>query len=383
MNRNLWPSEEKLNTALYNARYRIDKNMEKNGLCFPSEVITDNRYLIIENTSWTAGFWPGTLWLCYELSGDDRYRKRAEKLLRSFYTRIEKKLYVDHHDLGFIYSLACVSAYKITGNEKAREAAIEAAEHLSKRFVEKSKMITAWGDISNMKNPESNFYIIDCMLNIPILYWAYHETGDERYKDIADRHVKTTRLTDIRPDGSTYHKFYFDVETGEPLYGKTAQGFSDDSAWSRGQSWAVYGFALNYSENKEPEILNAFKRVTDYFSAHLPEDLVPYWDFIFTEGDEPRDSSAALIYICGILEMLKNLPEDNDIMRYEAIAGKMLNNIIDKYASTPDDETDGLILHVTGSKPHNEAVDGIGSYADYYYMEILARLLLDKWNPYW
>ncbi len=378
----LWPSQEKLHKALENALYRVDLNMEKLGFCFPSEVITNSRYGIIENNTWATGFWPGTLWLAYELSGDEKYKNRVLRLLRSFNVRIEKETYLGHHDLGFLYSLSCVAGYKLTGDETARHSGILAADYLANRFEEKGEFINAWYDTTS-RNPDGYFYIIDCMLNVPLLYWAYHETGDERYKDIADRHVKTTRLTDIRPDGSTHHKVYFDCDTGAFKFGKTHQGFSNTSTWSRGQSWAVYGFALNYSENKEPEILNAFKRVTDYFSAHLPEDLVPYWDFIFTEGDEPRDSSAALIYICGILEMLKNLPMDNDIMRYEAIAGKMLNNIIDKYASTPDDETDGLILHVTGSKPHNEAVDGIGSYADYYYMEILARLLLDKWNPYW
>ena len=129
-------------------------------------------------------------------------------------------------------------------------------------------------------------------------------------------------------------------------------------------------------------ILKAFKKVTDYFIKYLPEDLVPYWDFTFTEGDEPRDSSAALIFICGILEMLKVLPDDEDIQRYEKVAAKMLDSIIDNYASKPGDETDGMIIHVTGSKPHKEAVDGIGSYADYYYMEIFARLLTD-WKRYW
>lgn len=381
MNQSLWPSKEKLEKALYNARYRVDKNMEKNGLCFPSEIITNNRYLIIENTSWTAGFWPGTLWLTYELTGDERYKERAERLLISFYDRIDRMYRLCHHDLGFIYSLACVSAFKLTGNEKAHTAAIKAADVLAHRFEEKGQFINAWGDPDD-ENPEYFFYIIDCMLNVPLLYWAYNETGDEKYKTIADAHVKTTINTDIRDDGSTYHLFYFDTKTGEPLYGKTSQGYADDSAWSRGQSWAVYGLALNYSETKNLESLKAFKKVSDYFVSRLPEDYIPYWDFVFTEGDEPRDSSAALVFICGILEMLKVLPDDEDVKRYEEVAAKMFHSIIDNYASKPGDHTDGLVLHVTGSVPHNEAIDAIGNYADYYYMEIFARLLTD-WQRYW
>lgn len=139
---------------------------------------------------------------------------------------------------------------------------------------------------------------------------------------------------------------------------------------------------MNYAETGNPESLKAFKDVTNYFVDHLPEDLVPYWDFVFTEGDEPRDSSAALIFICGVLELLKVCPDDEDVLRYEEVAAKMLHNIIDMYASEPGDATNGIVLRVTGSKPHDEAVDAIGRYADYYYMEIMARLLLD-WKRYW
>lgn len=381
MNRSLWPSEEKLRKALYDAIYRVEKNMEKLGFCFPSEVIRNSRYGIIENNTWATGFWPGTLWLAYELTGEERYKKRVERLVKSFEVRIENKAYLGHHDLGFLYSPTCVASYKITGDEEARHAGILAADYLAGRFEEKGEFINAWWNMEN-RDPAGYFYIIDCMLNVPLLYWAYNETGDVRYKDVADRHVNTTIDTIIREDGSTYHKYHFDINTGKPLYGKTAQGFSDESAWSRGQSWAVYGFALNYAETKNPKSLEAFKKVTDYFIKYLPEDLVPYWDFTFTEGDEPRDSSAALIFICGILEMLKVLPDDEDIQRYEKVAAKMLDSIIDNYASKPGDETDGMVIHVTGSKPHKEAVDGIGSYADYYYMEIFARLLTD-WKRYW
>ena len=125
MNRELWPSEEKLRQAFYNARYQLDKNMEKLGFCFPSEVITNSRYGIIENNTWATGFWPGTLWLGYELTGEKRYKERVEALLRSFHLRIENKLFVDHHDMGFLYSLSCVPAYILNGDETLEDVLIE------------------------------------------------------------------------------------------------------------------------------------------------------------------------------------------------------------------------------------------------------------------
>lgn len=384
-NNELWPSREKLRSALSDALYRVDHNMRKFGYCFPSEDIEDRKfYGIIENNTWATGFWPGTLWLAWELTKDTKYLTRVSKMMRSFKVRIEKEAYLGHHDLGFLYSLTCVAAYKLTGDKTCREAGIKAADYLANRFIEKGEYINAWYSVFDAPTQEGCFYIIDCMLNVPLLYWAYEETGDERFKDIADRHVKTTIATDIRPDGSTYHKFFFDVNTGAPLYGKTAQGYADESCWSRGQAWAIYGFALNYATTKNPESLEAFKKVTNYYIEHLPEDLVPFWDFTFKDGDdEPRDSSAALVFVCGILEMLKVCGEDQDVLKYEEIAARTLHSIIDNYATHPEDDTDGFVCRVTGSKPHNEAVDAVGSYADYFYMEIMARLLINGWKRYW
>lgn len=375
-----FPSVEKLKLALDKALKIVDKNMEKWGDDFPARCADGGFYPIEGNDAWTAGFWPGILWLCYELTDDDKYKNFAHKFVDSFYDRILNKHRVNHHDMGFLYSLSCVSAYKLTGDEKAKEASIMAADHLCKRFMEKGCFLNAWCDIDNI-DPNNNFYIVDCLLNIPLLYWATDVTGDEKYRDIAEKHLQTTMDTIIRPDGSTYHSFYFNLETGEPMGGRTQQGYSDDSTWSRGQAWAVLGFALNYAYTKNPQDVECFKRVTDYFISRLPEDNVAYWDLVFTDGDEPRDSSASIIVICGILEMAKYL-NDADMDRYIKVAADMFNSIIDNYAADVDMNTDGLVVKASGSVPHNLGVSEPAIWGDYYYLEAIIRTL-KNWEMYW
>lgn len=380
-NETTWPDNDKLDIALKKALEIVDRNMKKFEDAFPIRVDDKLQYEIAGNEDWTAGFWPGILWLCYELTGDEKYAKCAEGYVDSFYERIDKKLHVNHHDMGFLYSLSCVPAYTLKGNQKAKQAAIMAADHLCERFMEKGGFINAWSRNEDVR-PEDNFYIIDCLMNIPLLYWATRETGNERYAKIADTHLKTTIKTIIREDNSTYHSFLFDVETGKPLKGVTQQGFSDESAWSRGQAWGVLGFALNYAYTNYAEDLDCFKRVTDYFINHLPDDGVAYWDLIFTEGDEPRDSSASAITVCGILEMQKYV-NDADINRFSKIGAHIMHSLIDKYAATADMNTDGLLLRGTGSVPHNIAVDKPTLYGDYFYLEAILRLKKKDWKIYW
>jgi unsaturated chondroitin disaccharide hydrolase len=376
-----WPSREKLQASFEKALKIVDRNMEKWGDKFPVSCAVNGCYPTGVNKSWIAGFWPGIVWLCYELTGDNKYRVFAERHIDSFYDRIKNKEHVNHHDMGFLYSPSCVAAYKLTGNKKARKAAMMAADHLCGRFMEKGQFLNAWYDVENT-TPEGYFYIIDCLLNIPLLYWATDETGKTKYRDIAEKHHNTTMNTIIRPDGSAYHSFYFDHETGEPLKGKTKQGYSDDSAWSRGQAWGILGFALNYAKTQNQKNIECFKRVTDYYISHLPNDYVPYWDLIFTQGDEPKDSSAAVIFICGILEMAKHLQDDQDMKRYIEVAGKTFDSIIDNYASDVSANIDGLLIKATGSVPHNMGINEPAIFGDYYYLEAIVRSV-SNWEMYW
>lgn len=342
-------------------------------------------YSSAPNEQWTNGFWTGQLWLAYETTGEERFRQAALAQVQSFLNRIETGNHTDTHDLGFLYSLSCVAGYKLTGDETAKKAALLAAAKLKTRFHEKGQFIQAWGSLENKKNYR---LIIDCLLNLPLLYWATEVTGDESYGAAAKAHLETALNVVIRPDHSTYHTYYFDPETGEPLRGETHQGYSADSAWARGQSWGVYGIALSYRYTKNPAYIELFDQVTEYFLNHLPSNLIPYWDFIFEEGSkEPWDSSASAVAVCGMLEMAKYLPQEKAAY-YRSAAKRLLKALVDLCAVKSPEESNGLLLHgVYGKKtPFNDCIDhGIDEcnlWGDYYYMEALIRLSKD-WNPYW
>ena len=344
----------------------------------------NNIYPACDNNQWTCGFWPGEVWLSYERTGDEAFKRTAMTLVKSFDHRIRNKIEVDHHDMGFLYSPSCVAAYKLTGDTTARDAAILAADQLISRFQPKGQFIQAWGE---MGAPENYRYIIDCLLNLPLLYWASEVTGDSKYADIAHRHITTCLANSFRPDGSTYHTFFMNPD-GTPSHGATCQGYRDDSFWARGQAWGVYGSVLSYRYTKNPEYLDTFRRALDFYMTRLPADLVPYWDMIFTTGsEEPRDSSSAAIVACGLLEAVKWV-DTGEGAAYEKLARQMMASLVQHYAVTDHKPGAGLVLHGTYSKksPYNtctpEGVDECVSWGDYFYMEALTRLTTD-WKLYW
>lgn len=341
-------------------------------------------YDAIGNTDWTNGFWTGEIWLAYEYTKDERLREAAEIQIDSYLERINKKIAVDHHDMGFLYSPSCVAGYKLIGSQKGKEAALKAADQLISRYHPVGEFIQAWGSLNE---PENYRLIIDCLLNLPLLYWATEETGNSKYREIAEKHIHTAIKNVIREDYSTWHTFFFDMETGEPDHGATCQGYRDGSAWARGQAWGVYGSALAYKYTKKEEYIEIFKKVTEYYLEHLPVDMVPYWDLEFIDGEEPRDSSSASIVVCGMLEMAKYL-EKQDADYYTSLAKKIMKSLVDNYAVKDSSRSNGLVLHSTYSKhsPYNTCnhygVDECNSWGDYFYMEALTRLSKD-WELYW
>lgn len=343
-----------------------------------------NIYPICENDQWTCGFWPGEIWLSYEYTKDKAFLSAARELVASFHERIVTRTAVEHHDMGFLYTPSCVSAWKLTGDKQGREAAILAADQLMARFQEGGAFFQAWGA---MGEPGNYRFIIDCLLNLPLLYWASQETGDARYQAAARRHIVTCLNHSFRPDGSTYHTFFMHPD-GTSDRGETCQGYRADSFWARGQAWGIYGSVLSYRYEPRPEYLDTFRKALHFYLTRLPEDLIPYWDMIFTDGSgEPRDSSSAAIVACGLLEAEASLPKE-EAEACRRLAGQMLYSLVRNY--TPENAVPGmgLLLHGTYSKksPYNtctpEGVDECTSWGDYFYMEALTRYTR-KWNPYW
>lgn len=384
-------NREEIKNALEFSKNQVVNNLDTFTDMFQKAYSENGFYQPIENNYWTTGFWTGEIWLAYEWARDnnDEYTEKLKDAalvqVDSFFDRIDKKIEVDHHDMGFLYSPSCVSAYKLTGSEKAKRAAIMAADQLITRYHPVGEFIQAWGP---MDEPENYRLIIDCLLNLPLLYWASEETGDVKYKEIAEKHIHTAVKNVIRDDFSTWHTFFFDMKTGEPDHGATCQGYRDGSAWARGQAWGIYGMALAYKYTKRKEYIDIFKGVTEYFMKHLPKDMIPFWDLEFTDGDDqPRDSSSGSIAACGMLEMIKNMTEEEGGV-YRKYAMQIMKSLYDNYAVKDMNKSNGLVLHSTYSNhsPYNTCnhygVDECNSWGDYFYMEALMRLY-KNWELYW
>lgn len=368
-------SNEKLDGAITYVLQKLDEFMPEFTYKFPAAQSAGYIYPAVENICWTGSFYTGMLWLAYELTGKEKYKSIAEIHVESFYERIEKQIQVEHHDLGFLYSLSCVSTYKITGNLKAKKAALMAADKLITRFKEKGEFIQAWGDAND---PTAYRLIIDCLLNIPLLFWAAKETNDNKYLRVAKKHLRTACKYTIRSDFTTFHTYYFNPETGEPERGVTRQGFSDSSCWARGQAWGIDGLALAYAYTKNEELIPMFEGVAEVFLEKLPADYVPYWDLIFNEGEEPRDTSSAAIAICGILEMEKY----SHNQKFTDYAGKILNSLIDNYTTQKLPYSNGILTDGMYSRPDGHKPE-CNIWGDYFYFEALMRLKNPEWKMYW
>ncbi|MGC1375923.1 MAG: glycoside hydrolase family 88 protein [Anaerolineales bacterium] len=340
-----------------------------------------NGFPVGSNAGWTTGFWPGLLWLAYELTGAAEYRQAGLLQAQRFAQRLRDDLDLDHHDIGFLYTLACVAPWRLTGDVAARATAIRAADRLLTRYLERPGIIQAWGSLDDPQ--ERGRIIVDSLMNLPLLYWAGETSGQAHYARSALRHAGQVRDYLVRPDGSTFHTFFFD-ETGAPVSGVTFQGAGDASCWSRGQAWAIYGFALSYMYTRDDSFLRAACRVADYFLANLPADGVAYWDLIFPDGSaEERDSSAASIAVCGLLELARQLPAGADAQRYQAAARRILASLFHNYSTVHLPDSNALLLQGVYNKPLGKGVNEGNLWGDYFYLEALMRLSKPDWKPCW
>lgn len=342
----------------------------------------DRKYRLNPNTDWTDGFWSGILWLCYEYSADAGFRDAAVRTVESFRERLEQNRHLDHHDIGFLYSLSSKAQWILEKDEAARQLTLQAADVLLARWREKIGIIQAWGPKDDPDN--GGRIIIDCMMNLPLLHWAYQQTGHDVYRDVADKHTDKSRRFLVRGDDSSYHTFYFNQENGDSIRGGTHQGNQDGSTWTRGQAWGIYGFALAYRYLRKPELLETAVRLARYFIAHLPEDQVAYWDFDVPQVPETkRDSSASAIAAAGMLEIAEFL-DPADPVRKELLDAvhRSMESLIRNYSTAGETDPEGLLNRGSYAVRLGHSPDDYTIWGDYYYLEALLRL--EKGIPgYW
>lgn len=335
---------------------------------------------------WTSGFFAGNLWYLYEYSNDPFWKEKAIAWTESLEPL---KHFTHHHDLGFMMYCSYGNAYRLTKNPKYIDILIKSAESLSSRYSEQTKTIKSWNYRLSWDGKSEWFYpvIIDNMMNLELLMFAYKQTGNESFKNVAITHTETTLKHHFRDDFSTYHVIDYDTITGNVLHKQTMQGFSDNSTWARGQAWAIYGFSMMYREVGDPRYLEAAVKAADLFLNHknLPEDLIPLWDFnAFDQGYVPhwktpsrkedlrkRDASAAAIVASALFELAESSPENSK--RYYDSAVAMLHNLSKNYKGELGNNNNFILKHSVGSFPHNEEIDVPLVYADYYFLEALLR----------
>ena len=375
---------QKLLTAANLATEKLLAKYEESGGAFPTTYSTDYQYTYGVNNNWTAGMYTGTYLMAYQLTGDERFADIVENHILSFIEREENRVGMDDHDIGFVFMPSCIGAYKVLGSESARDAALRAVEYYyDTGYSQEGKFIirahTGWNTGWGCRT------MIDSQMNASLFYWAGEYLGNDDYFSAAVDHTNTTIDLILRDDGSTYHHYQFDPETAAPLYGVTWQGYADESCWARGHSWGIYGFSIAYSYTESKEMMDAQRATTYYMLNHLPEDLIPYWDYTFMSGDEElRDTSAAAIAVCGMLDMAEALPEGSaERLVYESAAAQLLEALIDLYTTDIGVDYDGLLHGVTHAKPQGHGFEECAPYADYFFMEALARYLCEDFIRPW
>lgn len=359
---------------------KIDKNIEEFGLKYPGSSSTNLKYPLVENTEWTTSFWTGMLWLAYDLTKDEKYSSLAKKHSLDFENRIDNEIETDTHDLGFLYSLSCVADYKITKDSKAKEIALKAADKLVSRYSEKAEIIQAWGDLNNPK--QQGRMIIDCNLNLPLLYWASSVTGNDEYKEKAYKHAKKAQKYIVRDDYSTYHTYYFDVNTGEAKYGDTHQGYADNSCWTRGQTWGIYGFLLSYIHTKDESFLETSIELSKYFIKHMDKEDVLEFDFQSPLRPKIYDSSAMAIALTAFVDLVEYI-EDEKFKNEVLEASNLIMKILEEKAFDKDVDKEGVLRLSTYNYNENLGINEFNIWGDYYYFEALCKMKNRDYKNYW
>lgn len=347
-----------------------DKREKRNwgSLVNPRTINPDGTLSLVVSCDWTSGFFPGELWYMYEYTKD----KKWEAAARRYTDPLEReKINGGTHDMGFKVYCSFGNGYRLTKDENYKKILLESAYTLITRYKPNAKIIRSWDHNSDKWQCP---VIIDNMMNLELLFWAFNQSKDSLFYDIAVNHAQTTMKNHFRDDYSSYHVIDYDTINGDVINKHTHQGYSHSSAWARGQAWAVYGYTMCYRETNLPEFLEQAKKVANYIftNPNLPEDLIPYWDFNAPEiPNEPRDVSAATVTASALYELSTYDAENSQ--KYLNWANTIINNLSDNYLAKEGEDRGFLLLHSTGSKPSNSEVDVPLVYADYYFLEALLR----------
>jgi unsaturated chondroitin disaccharide hydrolase len=317
---------------------------------------------------WCSGFYPGTLLYLHQETKDTALLSEAERIM----TVLEKEKHnTSTHDLGFMMFCSFGNALQIAPKPEYRDILLTSARSLSTRFNPTVGCIKSWDS-----KPSDFLVIIDNMMNLKLLFWATQVSGDSSFYKIAVTHANTTINNHFRPDYSSYHVVNYNPSTGAVQQKRTAQGYSDSSAWARGQAWGLYGFTETYRETRDKKYLDQAIRIADFLLRHpnLPADKIPYWDFNAPNiPDALRDASAAAIMASALLELSGYAAGDRK-REYFAVAETILKNLSsDIYKAKPGTNGGFLLKHGVGHLPNKSEVDVPLTYGDYYYVEAMRR----------
>ena len=320
---------------------------------------------------WCSGFWPGILWMDYRVTKDENVRKAAEGYTEAL--SIVTKEPVFDHDIGFLMLNSYGKGYELTHNPAYKQIMLDAADSLATLFNPTVGTILSWP--RHVKDYGGHNTIMDNMINLELLFWAAENGGRQELKEIAIKHAETTMKNHFRPDGSCYHVAVYDTIDGHFIKGMTHQGYSDSSMWSRGQSWAIYGYTMVYRFTKDRRFLDFAQKVSDIYLKRLHEtsnDWVPIWDMDDPRGSQaPKDASAACVVASALLELYKYVDAEKGKAYHDAAENMLRDLSTDQYQSRGRNQA--FLMHSTGHHPAGSEIDASIIYADYYYLEALLR----------
>lgn len=346
------------------------KLIEENGKFINPRTIENGKVKYVKNQDWTSGFFPGTLFYMYDLTKDEKWKTLGVKYTE---TLEDVKNLTWHHDVGFMINCSFGNALRVTNSPKYKEVIITAAKSLSTRFRPKAGVIQSWDENRGWQGKRgwNCPVIIDNMMNLELLFKASEFSGDPTYRQIAISHADQTLKNHFRKDWSCYHVVDYDKVNGGVRSKETAQGYANESSWARGQAWALYGFTTCYRYTKDKKYLDAAANVYKFLftNPHMPADYIPYWDFDAPNiPNAPRDASAAAVIASALYELSSyGLP-------YKATADKIIASLSSPaYKALVGTNGNFLLMHSVGSIPHNAEIDVPLNYADYYFLEALAR----------